>query len=80
MECTSFFTLTGGSWGAQIGSEDADLVMLFMNHEGADEQAFYENSNAGFREVLTGNVKTPRGARPFLASVRRDFHEASASQ
>lgn len=33
----AFFTLTGGSWGAQIGGEDVDLVMLFMNHEGAEK-------------------------------------------
>jgi lipid-binding SYLF domain-containing protein len=32
----AFFTLTGGSWGAQIGGEAVDLVMLFMNDEGAE--------------------------------------------
>lgn len=31
----AFFTLTGGSWGMQIGAESVDLVMLFMNDEGA---------------------------------------------
>ena len=31
----AFFTIGGGSWGAQIGVEGTDLVMLFMNHEGA---------------------------------------------
>jgi SH3 domain-containing YSC84-like protein 1 len=31
----AFFTLTGGNWGAQIGLEGVDLVMLFMNDEGA---------------------------------------------
>ncbi len=31
----AFFTLTGGTWGAQIGAESVDLVMLFMNDEGA---------------------------------------------
>jgi len=31
----AFFTIAGGSWGAQIGVEGTDLVMLFMNHEGA---------------------------------------------
>jgi lipid-binding SYLF domain-containing protein len=31
----AFFTVTGGSWGAQIGGEDVDLVMLFMTDEGA---------------------------------------------
>ncbi|MGC2209332.1 MAG: lipid-binding SYLF domain-containing protein [Candidatus Korobacteraceae bacterium] len=32
----AFFTIAGGSWGAQIGVEDVNLVMLFMNHEGAN--------------------------------------------
>ena len=31
----AFFTVTGGSWGAQIGGEAVDLTMLFMNDEGA---------------------------------------------
>jgi lipid-binding SYLF domain-containing protein len=33
----AFFTLTGGSWGAQIGGESVDLVMLFMNQQGVDQ-------------------------------------------
>jgi lipid-binding SYLF domain-containing protein len=33
----AFFVITGGSWGAQIGVEGVDLVMLFMNQEGADK-------------------------------------------
>lgn len=33
----AFFTLTGGTWGAQIGAESVDLVMLFMTQEGADK-------------------------------------------
>jgi lipid-binding SYLF domain-containing protein len=31
----AFFTITGGSWGAQIGVEGVDLVMLFMTDKGA---------------------------------------------
>lgn len=31
----AFFTITGGSWGLQIGVEDVDLVMMIMNDEGA---------------------------------------------
>ncbi len=31
----AFFTITGGSWGAQIGAESVDLVMMFMTDEGA---------------------------------------------
>jgi lipid-binding SYLF domain-containing protein len=33
----AFFVITGGSWGAQIGVEGVDLVMLFMNDEGANK-------------------------------------------
>jgi SH3 domain-containing YSC84-like protein 1 len=31
----AFFVITGGSWGLQIGVEDVQLVMVFMNDEGA---------------------------------------------
>lgn len=30
----AFFTITGGSWGAQIGVEDVQLIMMIMNDEG----------------------------------------------
>ncbi len=30
----AFFAITGGSWGAQIGVEDVELVMMIMNDEG----------------------------------------------
>ena len=33
----AFFTMTGGSWGAQIGGQAVDLVMLFMNQKGMDQ-------------------------------------------
>lgn len=33
----AFFTATGGNWGAQVGVEGIDLVMLFMNREGAEK-------------------------------------------
>jgi lipid-binding SYLF domain-containing protein len=33
----AFFVITGGSFGPQIGAEGVDLVMLFMNQEGADK-------------------------------------------
>jgi SH3 domain-containing YSC84-like protein 1 len=31
----AFFTITGGSWGAQIGVEDVQLIIMAMNEEGA---------------------------------------------
>jgi lipid-binding SYLF domain-containing protein len=30
----AFFTASGGSWGAQIGVEGVDLVMMIMNNQG----------------------------------------------
>jgi SH3 domain-containing YSC84-like protein 1 len=30
----AFFTITGGSWGAQIGVEDVELVIMVMTDEG----------------------------------------------
>lgn len=32
-----FFTIGGGSWGAQIGVEGVDLVMMIMNQQGMDQ-------------------------------------------
>jgi lipid-binding SYLF domain-containing protein len=32
----AFVAITGGSWGAQIGVESADLVLAVMNQEGMD--------------------------------------------
>lgn len=33
----AFFTATGGNWGAQIGGQATDLVMLIMNQNGMNE-------------------------------------------
>ncbi len=33
----AFITMTGGSWGAQIGAEGVDLVMLIMNDNGMNQ-------------------------------------------
>ena len=33
----SFFNVTGGSWGAQIGVEGVDLVMMVMNDKGMQQ-------------------------------------------
>jgi lipid-binding SYLF domain-containing protein len=33
----AFFTMTGGSWGAQIGAEGVDLTMLIMNDNGMNQ-------------------------------------------
>ncbi len=137
----AFFAITGGSWGAQIGLEGVDLVMLFMDKQGADKllsakwkigadagvaagpfgrdasantsykantgiltysrskglfagatlnganvtadmdsiKSFYGRP-VEFRDILTGKVKAPPAAHPFLAQIRTDFHEANASK
>jgi lipid-binding SYLF domain-containing protein len=33
----SFFSVTGGSWGAQIGVEGVDLIMMVMNEKGMQQ-------------------------------------------
>src|SRR5579884_31122 len=33
----AFFTATGGNWGAQIGGQATDLVMLIMNENGMNQ-------------------------------------------
>ncbi|HZU43101.1 MAG TPA: lipid-binding SYLF domain-containing protein [Terriglobales bacterium] len=33
----AFFTITGGSWGLQIGAEGVDLVMMIMNDKGMQQ-------------------------------------------
>ena len=33
----AYFAISGGSWGAQIGLEGIDNVLVFMNHEGMEK-------------------------------------------
>lgn len=137
----AFFTMTGGNWGAQIGIEGVQLVMIFTNNEGARHllsanwkigadagiaagpvgrqasaatdiklntgiltysrakgafigidlsgtniraddkaiRAFY-GRDYNFRELLEGRVTPPQAAKPFLAGIQREFHEAQASK
>lgn len=137
----AFFVVTGGSFGAQIGLEGVDLVMLFMNDAGANKLLQSEwkiGADAGiaagpigrdasastdwklssgiltysrakgvfagatlnganvradmdaiksfygrtydFRNLLEGKVTPPAAARPFLAQIRQNFHEANAGK
>jgi lipid-binding SYLF domain-containing protein len=55
----AFFTLTGGSWGAQIGVESVDLVMLIMNQKGMEQ-------------LLSANWKLGAGASVAAGPVGRD--------
>lgn len=52
----AFFTLTGGSWGAQIGAESVDLVMLFMNQKGVDQLLQANWKVGGQASVAAGPV------------------------
>lgn len=133
--------LGGGSWGAQIGAESTDVLMLVMDTKGAQklldskfkigadvsgaagpvgrkasadtgwklnsEILTYSRSkglfagvdlsgasikqdndttrqlygkDVNFRQILSGQVRTPAPAREFIAQVHRDFAEARASK
>ena len=52
----AFFTLTGGSWGAQIGAESVDLVMLIMNNKGMDQLLSANWKLGGEGSVAAGPV------------------------
>lgn len=138
----AFFVATGGNWGAQIGGQATDLVMMIMNQNGmnqllnskfkiggdasaaagpvgrqasastdwkmkseiltysrsrglyagavlngvvvkADQDAMtaYYGHDAGFRPVLTGQVKDPMaGNDRFVSAVRNAHAEATAKK
>src|SRR5579862_2361365 len=131
----AFISLTGGSWGAQIGVEKVDLVLVFMNDKGVNsllkdnfklgadasvaagplgrhaeaatdaklnaeilaysrakglfagvelngaavkpdndsDNAFY-GPNVNWHELVSGNVKPPAAADPFVDAVRKYFN------
>lgn len=52
----AFFTITGGSWGAQIGAEAVDLVMLVMNDEGMKQLLSANWKLGGEGSVAAGPV------------------------
>ncbi len=52
----AFFTITGGSWGAQIGVESVDLVMLFMNDQGMNQLLSSNWKIGGEGSVAAGPV------------------------
>lgn len=43
-----------------------------------DSTIAYYGTEKNFKELLTGKVATPAGARPFLAQVRKNFREAQS--
>lgn len=52
----AFFTLSGGSWGAQIGVESADVVMMFMNDKGMQDLMSSKFKLGGEASVAAGPV------------------------
>lgn len=52
----AFFTITGGSWGAQIGAESVDLVMMFMTDEGANKLMQSNWKVGGSASVAAGPI------------------------
>lgn len=57
----AYFTVTGGSWGAQIGAESVDLVMMIMNEE-------------GMKGLLSGNFEIGAGVSAAAGPVGRAAH------
>ncbi len=52
----AFFVITGGSWGAQIGGEAVDLVMLIMNDNGMNDLLSAKFKLGGTGSVAAGPV------------------------
>ncbi len=52
----AFFVVTGGSWGAQIGVQAADLVLLIMNQQGMDSLLSSKFKLGGSGSVAAGPV------------------------
>ena len=51
-----FLTLTGGSFGAQIGAEEIDLVLVIMNKEGVEQLTGNEFKIGADASVAAGPV------------------------
>jgi len=83
------FSVTGGSWGLQIGGEAIDVVMLVMNDNGM-ERMLSSKFKDGTRilygrmipsaQILKGQVKAPEGSHKFLATVRKYGTEANVAE
>src|SRR5512146_2015193 len=69
----AFFTLTGGSWGAQIGAESVDLVMLVMNDQGMQQLL-----SANWKLGGEGSVAAGPAGRDDSANVRQDDDSTKA--
>ncbi len=52
----AFLTITGGSWGAQIGGESIDLVLVIMNRRGLDNLLSNQFTLGGSASAAAGPV------------------------
>jgi SH3 domain-containing YSC84-like protein 1 len=52
----AFFVVSGGSWGAQIGAEGVDVVMLIMNDQGMEDLLSAKFKLGGSGSVAVGPV------------------------
>jgi lipid-binding SYLF domain-containing protein len=52
----SFFTITGGSWGLQIGLEGVDLVMIIQNEKGMEKLISSQFQIGGDASAAAGPV------------------------
>jgi SH3 domain-containing YSC84-like protein 1 len=52
----AFFTLNGGTWGAQIGAQSADVVMLIMNDKGMQDLLSSQFKLGGEASIAAGPV------------------------
>ena len=64
----AFFQVTGGSWGAQIGLESIDLVMLAMNEKGMQDML-----SSGFKLGAGASVAAGPVGRQAQASTDWKF-------
>ena len=137
----AFVSVSGGSWGLQIGAEGVDLVMLVMNDKGlqhllsskfqlsgegsaaagpvgrhasagtdwkmnaelltysrskgafagltlegaviqhdSDSTTAIYGKDVDFKKILSGNVKSPTSAEPFMAALAMAGHQAAAHE
>jgi lipid-binding SYLF domain-containing protein len=58
----AFLTLTGGSWGAQIGGQSADIVLVVMNRHGVEKLLQSQFKIGGEAEAAAGPVGRRAGA------------------
>jgi SH3 domain-containing YSC84-like protein 1 len=58
----AFLTLTGGSWGAQIGGRSADIVLVVMNAAGVEKLMQSQFKIGGDAEAAAGPVGRRAGA------------------